>query len=279
MQHADAAFIIPMKLLANFWNAMGSFRSLEDTRCKILDLYKNRGAVIKYKDEGITIRQFNSSRHPYWLPKFIDVFTWSLPFVGAKITEMLLAILAICSEEELTEDAGEGGVIGGETGDTTMDAKQVSERREEIKAKVLAVGKINRVFKVLRQESENATELSSPDAPVEGHPPGSWPTGHDGLGVHVNQIRSQIRSFDDARKSDRFNERVPRLPPVDLPHVPAPSMRIHRADDSDPDGSGDLGDMIRKALEDEGFESVIAERLADKIALADRGHSKRPRRD
>lgn len=99
---------------------------------------------------SLICRQFNSSRHPYWLPKFIDVFTWSLPFVGAKITEMLLAILAICSEEELTEDAGEGGVIGGETGDTTMDAKQVSERREEIKAKVLAVGKINRVFKVLR---------------------------------------------------------------------------------------------------------------------------------
>jgi serine/threonine-protein phosphatase 2B catalytic subunit len=127
-----------------------------------LDVYNNKAAMVKYEANMFSIRQFNSMPHPYWLPNFMDAFSWSLPFVGEKserawyprcslmidgittVTDMLAAVLNICTQEELNESADEPSQS------TVAIDREKAERRKVIKNKILAVGRISHMFSVLR---------------------------------------------------------------------------------------------------------------------------------
>ncbi|EPS39989.1 hypothetical protein H072_6231 [Dactylellina haptotyla CBS 200.50] len=167
-----------------------------------LDVYNNKAAVLKYENNVMNIRQFNCTPHPYWLPNFMDVFTWSLPFVGEKITDMLIAILNTCSKDELENETPitASEPISPSLSESGGDPESIEAKRRAIKNKILAIGRLSRVFQVLREESESITELKTAAG-------GKLPAGTLMLGAEG--IKNAIHGFEDARKVDLQNERLP----------------------------------------------------------------------
>jgi len=85
--------------------------------------------------------------------------------------------------------------------DTKESAEESAERKRIIKSKIMAVGRVSRVFALLREESERVSELKSV-AGMKELPSDTLANGAEG-------IKDSITNFDDARKSDIENERLP----------------------------------------------------------------------
>jgi serine/threonine-protein phosphatase 2B catalytic subunit len=152
------------------------------------DAYNNKAAIIRFQNNLMNIRQFNSSPHPYYLPNFMNAFSWSLPFVAEKVTDMLLTIWHLVDDEaeEARHEEGREGVL--------------QERGDKIRNKILAMGKVARIYKTLREENENILQL-------KGLAGGKVPVGilQQGAGA----IQQAVTNFEGAKKCDALNEKRP----------------------------------------------------------------------
>jgi hypothetical protein len=130
---------------------------------------------------------------------------------------MLVAVLNCCSKEELEEEEAEAAAAA--AADPTTPATvaapagpvsaETAERRKVIKNKIMAIGRMSRVFSLLREESERVSELKSVS--------GSTKLPYGTLALGAEGIKDAIQSFDDACVPRICYSAVWRLPAAQPP--------------------------------------------------------------
>uniref|UniRef100_A0A7S1WBN9 Serine/threonine-protein phosphatase n=1 Tax=Alexandrium catenella TaxID=2925 RepID=A0A7S1WBN9_ALECA len=195
------------------------------------DVYNNKGAILKFDNSTLNILQFNCSPHPYHLPNFMDVFTWSMPFVIEKVTEMLYYILqpsagkvpemeelpelpqavqnyrnSLSTEQNQAVDIATRLAVHVERGE--QQRRNVDEEREDeatvhdrMRKKVRTIARMARMFKTLRQENETVIRLKGV-CPGHKLAPGLLLAGKD-------RMKSELEMFGHVAGIDAVNEKRP----------------------------------------------------------------------
>jgi len=156
------------------------------------DVYKNKGACLKYKNDILNIRQYVSSPHPYYLPNFMDVITWSMPFVAEKVCEMLNKILSFAAEDKEPMPVSEEK--------QRLQLKK-SKRNMILRDKIRAMTKLMRFYHIIQEENENIVKLKALS------PSGRLPAGILAKGSAA--IANAVSSFTEAKKADKPNMQLP----------------------------------------------------------------------
>eukprot|EP00475_Leptophrys_vorax_P036720 TRINITY_DN6251_c0_g1_i2.p2 TRINITY_DN6251_c0_g1~~TRINITY_DN6251_c0_g1_i2.p2 ORF type:complete len:533 (-),score=131.04 TRINITY_DN6251_c0_g1_i2:2123-3664(-) len=156
------------------------------------DVYGNKGACLVLDNEVLNIKQFTSSEHPYYLPNFMDIFSWSLPFVAEKVADIMVNVLAMEEEYNETEDGAQP---------LRANSPTREKKNRVLKDKVMAVTKMMRMYKILRQENELILQLKQL-SPNQKIPAGLLREGPEA-------IKKAISSFKTVQASDKQNEGRP----------------------------------------------------------------------
>lgn len=166
------------------------------------DVYKNKAAILKYQNTLINIRQFKQTQHPYCLPNFMNVFTWSLPFVGEKMSQFLSDALMMADLDTEYDDDGSARAVA--QGDK-------DERRKQIKAKVKAMARFVKTYEVSRVNNEELIHLGGlADRGTVASQGMSVEARAKLLNLVANDDESE-EAFLAARSLDSLNEKRPAM--------------------------------------------------------------------
>eukprot|EP00928_Gymnodinium_smaydae_P080581 TRINITY_DN64249_c0_g1_i1.p1 TRINITY_DN64249_c0_g1~~TRINITY_DN64249_c0_g1_i1.p1 ORF type:complete len:550 (-),score=94.66 TRINITY_DN64249_c0_g1_i1:267-1916(-) len=207
------------------------------------DTYNNKAAVLKLDNNTLNVLQFNPSPHPYYLPNFMDVFAWSMPFLIEKVLEFTTDLMY----SHLDGSGGEPEPLPPRladmiqrllSGDTTVSAhaaeqmlrdtvgkpepnkvarETVVRKAGALRAKVRVVARMARMFRTLREENQLVLRLKG-ICPGNRIPVGLLLEGRAGL-------ESALDTFTFVQSIDAPNEV---RPTKSDPFVMTKSLSLHK---------------------------------------------------
>lgn len=177
------------------------------------DVHQNKGAILKLSKGSLRVQQFKWSRHPYYLPNFMDIFTWSVPFVSEKVLEMLKVLLGEGHQENVDDVELPQPVVNfiwgkpgdenevGEPQETRETPAWLLNRGNAIRNKVKSIGRILKLYDALKMRNDVLRNLQ------DGFTESEEPLEVDD---DENQKEKQtLDSFRCAQEADIVNERRP----------------------------------------------------------------------
>mmetsp|Transcript_13514 Transcript_13514/g.25412 ORF Transcript_13514/g.25412 Transcript_13514/m.25412 type:complete len:490 (-) Transcript_13514:1478-2947(-) len=158
-------------------------------------VYKNRGAIIKLENSTLNIQQYNYTAHPYLLPDFLDIFSWSIPFLIEKVIHMWGHILRTERGEHPIED----DLAYERIAKLAEEAKE--NKGEVLRKRVKFMGKMMASLKNIRTERELILNMK------DGCPDDKLP--RELLKSAKFALKSPSSSFKKAKLVDSVNEKRP----------------------------------------------------------------------
>ncbi|EGR27320.1 ser thr protein phosphatase family protein, putative [Ichthyophthirius multifiliis] len=194
------------------------------------DVYNNKGAIIKFDNNTLNIQQYNYTDHPYLLPNFMDVFSWSIPFVLEKVSEMLYYIARPNESEEYIQEEdiqlNEKELLflknfKFQTDDRQNNNNQNNNNDKIIRNKVKFISKMVNIQKLLREKDQNI-QLLKTQYPDNKMPAGLLQeSGSNGIEdsiilkyiIFIFIFKKGLQQFVAAQIADKINEKRPEFGP------------------------------------------------------------------